>query len=76
MRCLAEEEMEAQARRGNPRLPAVMARSSWRWHWEQLAPSCHPQLVVEQLLVKVKGELPDSKMYSSTPKLQRSQAFV
>ena len=27
-RCSAEEEMEAQARRGKPRLPAVMARSS------------------------------------------------
>ena len=37
-RSLAEVEMEAQAKLGNPKSPAVMALRRRRWHFEQLEP--------------------------------------
>merc|ERR1712012_1128469 len=73
-RSLAEVEMEDQAKLGNPKSPAVMALSRRRWHSEQLEPSCHPHLMLEQ--VAVKGAMPESRMYKSTPRLHMSQALV
>ena len=73
-RSLAEVEMEDQAKLGNPKSPAVMALSRRRWHSEQLEPSCHPHLMSEQAAVK--GAMPESMMYKSTPRLHMSQALV